>query len=151
MTLAVRTEVSEIPAMKKIAFALSLAFLPMLHAESVTDETVAVDPDAVVKVDAGDREKLLTMEGQVATVVGTVVRVGATSSGSVTFINFSKEEDGFVAIVKERELGYFPDGFDHLVDKQVAITGTIIIYKGTTPEIELGSPGQINLVQNEQD
>lgn len=135
--------------MKKIVFALSLALLSVLHAES--DAEVALDPDAVVRVESGDRAKLLELEGQVATVVGTVVRVGATPSNSITFINFSTDDNGFVAIVKEREMGYFPDGFDHYVGKQIEVTGTILVYKGETPQIELGSPGQINFVQNEQD
>ncbi len=137
--------------MKKIVFALSLALLPVLSAHSETEGAAAVDPDAVVRVDAGDREKLMEMEGQVATVVGTVVRVGATPSNSITFINLTEEDNGFVAIVMERELGYFPDGFDHFSGKQIEVTGTIKVYKGETPQIELGSPGQINLVQNEQD
>jgi DNA/RNA endonuclease YhcR with UshA esterase domain len=105
-----------------------------------------VNLDAIVQVEASDREKLMTMEGQIATVTGELTAVGATDSGSITFLNFSKGTDGFVAIVKKRELSMFPDGFDDLKGKRISVTGTILIYRDATPQIELSSPSQIEVV-----
>ncbi len=129
-------------------FAVCFAALTLLILPSTALwAQMEVDPDAIVKVEASDREQLLSMEGQIATVTGELVAVGATDSGSITFLNFSKETNGFVAIVQKRNLGMFPDGFDDLKGKRISVTGTIMVYREATPQIELQSPSQIEVVE----
>ncbi len=106
-----------------------------------------VDPDAIVEVEASNREKLLEMEGQIAEVTGELTTLGSTDSGSITFLNFSSQPDGFVAIVKERDLPMFPDGFDDLRGKRISVTGTIYLYREKTPQIELSTASQIEVIE----
>ncbi len=122
---------------------VTLLVLPSTTLRAQTD----VDPDAIVQVEASDQAQLLTLEGQIATVTGELIAVGATDSGSITFLNFSKETNGFVAIVTEGDLSMFPDGFDDLKGKRISVTGTMMIYRDATPQIALSSPSQIEVVE----
>ncbi|MGC1481843.1 MAG: OB-fold nucleic acid binding domain-containing protein [Chthoniobacterales bacterium] len=136
--------------MKSIVSLFSLVFLVSFAVGGAVraEDVIEVDPDAVTEVAASDRATLMAMEGQVARVVGEVSRVGSTPTGSVTFLNFTPGEDQFVAVVFQRELGMFPDGFDHLNGKRVAVIGTIKIYREETPQIELGTASQIEILES---
>jgi DNA/RNA endonuclease YhcR with UshA esterase domain len=88
--------------------------------------------------------------GQIATVQGKVSRVGATDTGSITFINFSGNNRGnFVAIVRKERLpditAAFGGSLQALAGKTVEIRGTIELFRNT-PQIAIGQPDQIRVV-----
>ncbi len=130
----------------KSALRLALLATLILPATALRAQD-ATDPDAIVQVEADDRDALMGMEGQIVTVTGTLTGVGATPTGSLTFLNFAKVPNSFVAIVSERNLAMFPDGFDDLKGKRIALTGTVKIYRDETPQIELETAGQIEVVE----
>jgi hypothetical protein len=88
--------------------------------------------------------------GQVATIQGKVSRVGATESGSITFINFDGNERGkFVVIVRKDRLSEVAaaSGGDlqSLVDKTVVVHGTIELFRNA-PQIAITKPDQLRII-----
>jgi len=82
--------------------------------------------------------------GEQATVVGTVAQV-SRSRGGTTFINFGGRFPNhiFYAVIFKKNSGQFSN-IGRFEGKQVAITGTIELYKGK-PQIILVAPSQIEL------
>ena len=101
----------------------------------VTAETT---PTSVVPwQDAGD------YLGQTITVSGRIVR--AKDTGNITFLNFSKKRDEFVAVVFADDYGNFPAPPAELYDgKEVWITGEIASHKGA-PQIVVTGPDQVEV------
>jgi endonuclease/exonuclease/phosphatase family metal-dependent hydrolase len=101
-------------------------------------------------LDSSDDTGIRAVVGQIATVRGKVSRVGASESGSITFINFSGNDRGkFVAIVRKDRLTDVATAFggdlQSLAEKTVEVRGTIELYKNT-PEIVVGQADQLRLV-----
>jgi endonuclease/exonuclease/phosphatase family metal-dependent hydrolase len=99
---------------------------------------------------ASDDAAIRAAVGQTAAVQGTVSRVGATESGSITFINFTGNDRGkFVAIVRKERLtdvaAAFGGDLQSLAGKTVEVHGTIELYRNT-PEIVVGQPDQLRAV-----
>jgi len=96
---------------------------------------------------ATNAEGILGQLNRRTTIRGTVSRIGATSSGHITFINFRDvPREGFVAIVRENELPRFHqeiEGFpESLIGKTVELTGVVSQFRDT-PQMELQVPEQI--------
>ena len=80
---------------------------------------------------------------QTITVSGRIVR--ANDTGKITFLNFSKERDQFVAVVFADDYGEFPVPPAELYDgKEVWITGEIDSYKDA-PQIVVSGPSQVEV------
>lgn len=119
----------------------------LLLALFVAMSAVAADPELPV-IESHDLDKLREHAGKDVTVVGPVTTIGTTESKSITFINVGMpKKQGFVAIVFQRNYGEFPDGFDAYRDKNVRVTGTLDLYQGQTPQIEVRNPSQITIVE----
>ncbi len=81
--------------------------------------------------------------GQEVTVEGRIIRT--KDIGSITFLNFGKEKDDFVVVVRAKDYGNFPDApADLYRGKKVWITGEISLHKGV-PQIVVHSPEQIEV------
>lgn len=107
---------------------------------------LAADPEVPV-IDSHELDKLREHSGKEIAVVGPVTTIGTTESKSITFINVGMpKKQGFVAIIFQRNYGEFPDGFDAYRDKKVRVTGILNLYQGETPQIEVTSPSQIEVL-----
>ena len=110
--------------------------------QSEVEDTLTVEATAdlvgvVPWQDAGD------YLGQTVTVSGRIVR--ANDTGKITFLNFSKKRDEFVAVVFADDYGEFPAPPAELYDgEEVWITGEIDSYKGA-PQIVVNSPDQVEV------
>jgi len=105
--------------------------------DALTVEATAEPVGIVPWQDAGD------YLGQTITVSGRIVR--ANDTGKITFLNFSKDRDQFVAVVFADDYGEFPAPPSELYDgEEVWITGEIDSYKGA-PQIVVSSPNQVEL------
>lgn len=93
-----------------------------------------------------ETERILEHTEQTITVTGRVVRVGKTPDGGITFLNFSSERGGFVAIAFLADYDKFPDGLNGYQNKEVRVTGVVKPYQGSTPQIQLKSPDQIQIM-----
>ncbi len=81
--------------------------------------------------------------GQTITVSGRIVR--ANDTGKITFLNFSKERDQFVAVVFADDYGKFAASPAELYEGQeVWITGEIDSYNGA-PQIVVSGPEQVEV------
>lgn len=121
---------------------LSLLFGSLVFAASV----LAQDPAPPV-IDALDLETLRNSVGQEVIVKGPVTSVGTTSTKSITFINVGlPKKQGFVAVIFQRNYGEFPEGFDSYKNQMVRVSGTVTLYQNETPQIEVRSPEQIQIV-----
>jgi len=107
----------------------------------VEDTITVVDAEEPVGIipwqDAGD------YLGQTITVSGRIVR--ANDTGKITFLNFSKDRDQFVAVVFADDYGEFSTPPAELYEgKEVWVTGEIDSYKGA-PQIVLSNPDQVEV------
>ena len=83
--------------------------------------------------------------GQTITVSGRIVR--ANDTGKITFLNFSKDRDQFVAVVFADDYGGFPTPPAELYEgKEVWITGEIDSYNGA-PQIVVSTPDQVEVFE----
>ncbi len=81
--------------------------------------------------------------GQTITVSGRIIHT--KNIGSITFLDFGKDEDDFVAVVRAEDYANFPAPPAELYDgKKVWITGEISTHKGA-PQMALHSPQQIQV------
>lgn len=99
---------------------------------------------------ASDDAAIRAAIGKNATVRGKISQVGATKTGSVTFINFEGSPRGsFVVIVKKDFLPALESAVggkvESLVGKTVEVRGELILYQ-TVPEIELRDPSALAIV-----
>jgi DNA/RNA endonuclease YhcR with UshA esterase domain len=114
----------------------------------------AETPKPEATLEASDTDALKAAKDKTVSVHGTISRIAASPSGSVTFINFQGvDRAGFTAIVKkaskeEALKGFGEDGAD-LQGKEVTITGPIILYK-EKPEIEIKKADQIKLAAGDE-
>lgn len=97
-----------------------------------------------------DDAGLRAATGQTATVQGKVSRVGATDTGSITFINFAGNDRGkFVAIVRKDRLADvaapFGGNLQSLAGKTIELRGTIELFKNA-PQIEIRQRDQLKVV-----
>lgn len=97
-----------------------------------------------------DDTALRAAAGQTATVQGKVSRVGATDTGSITFINFSGNDRGkFVAIVRKDRLADvsapFGGSLQSLAGKTIELRGTIELFRNA-PQIEVRQADQLRIV-----
>lgn len=97
-----------------------------------------------------DDAGLRAATGQTATVQGKVSRVGATDTGSITFINFAGNDRGkFVAIVRKDRLvdvaAPFGGSLQSLAGKTIELKGTIELFKNA-PQIEIRQADQLRVV-----
>ncbi len=100
---------------------------------------------------ATDGAALRSAVGHIATVRGKVSEIGATNSGSITFIDFEgTSRRKFTAIVRKENVrdvttGHGGDLRAALVGKTVVMRGKLELYK-ETPQIEITKPDQITVV-----
>jgi DNA/RNA endonuclease YhcR with UshA esterase domain len=133
---------------------LLLALSPFVRAEEKDDKKDAKDdkaPSAAV-IQAGDTDALKAAMGKDAVVEGTVARIGASKSGSITFINFEEaSESNFTAIVEKAHKDEVDKGFDGDLTKalqgaKIRVKGKMIEYKGK-PEIKVEKAAQVTVVE----
>ena len=101
-------------------------------------------------IGANDDVAIRAAIGRNVTVRGKISQIGATKTGSMTFINFEGSERGnFVVILKkdhlERVAGAFGGDIKSIQGKTVEVRGELILYK-ETPEIELRSENEIRVI-----
>lgn len=99
------------------------------------------------EIRADDIEKIKSYDGKLITVSGTVKRVSKSKSGKVTFINFGDDwKSSFTVVVFSGDEEKFKDigGLESLVNKNVKLTGVVMLYKDK-PEIILKSPSQLKI------
>ncbi len=116
-------------------------FAPVNGAES------AEFPVEVPVISSVEADRILEHDGQTVTVTGRIVRVGQSPEGGITFLNFSSQRGGFVAVIFRPNYDSFPDGAELYLNKDVRVTGVIKPYKGTTPQMSIDSPEQIEIVE----
>lgn len=76
--------------------------------------------------------------------------MGSTKNKSITFINVGlPKKQGFVAVIFEKNYGAFPNGFDAFHDQKVRVTGTLQLYQGSSPQIEVKTADQIEIIKAE--
>jgi len=97
-------------------------------------------------VQAASKDEVMALAGKVATVMGKITRVGSTTAGGITFLNFAGPANGFVAVVYKSNYAGFPDGFDKYKGQTVRVTGKVVIYKETTPQIVLREAKELEVV-----
>jgi hypothetical protein len=112
----------------------------------VLPQTEPPAPAAVPVVKATDTDRLRDLAGQEVCVEGTVIRIGTTTAGGITFLNMSPAPNGFVAVVFQSAYQQFPEGFEQFSGKTVKVTGTLKLYRETTPQIVIEAPDQIAIV-----
>lgn len=83
--------------------------------------------------------------GKTGIITGKIVDVGR--AGRVNFLNFdAKRRDVFKIVIFQERLSEFPGSLTELYhDQLVAVRGRITLYKDV-PQIEVSSPGQIQVV-----
>jgi len=128
----------------------SAKFLPSIVAALAITLAPAFAQDAPAEVpefSADQGDEILNHEGRDVVVFGRVENIGRSRDGGITFINFGRGRGGFVAVVFSANYDQFPDGIEAYHGKNVRVTGTVTAFQGTTPQIELNSPGQIEIVE----
>lgn len=85
--------------------------------------------------------------GQVIVVEGVIKRVGKGPNDGIVFLNFGENRNGFVAVIFRSFFHKFPDGFEHLAQQKVKVTGELEKFKETQPQIRVSDPSQIEVVQ----
>jgi hypothetical protein len=99
-------------------------------------------------MDATDLDALRAAAGTEVAVVGHVTDLGTTQDGGITFINIGlPKKQGFVAVVFRADYPAFPDGFDHVRNAKVRVSGVLELYRGDQPQIKLRSPEQITVLE----
>lgn len=116
-------------------------FIPVNGAES------AEAPVEVPIISSVEADRILEHAGQTVTVTGRIVRVGQSPEGGITFLNFSSQRGGFVAVIFRPNYDSFPDGAEVYLNKDVRVTGVIKPYQGTIPQMPIESPAQIEVVE----
>lgn len=97
-------------------------------------------------LDSTDLDALRAAAGTDVSVRGPVTQIGTTQEGGITFINIGMpKKKGFVAVVFKSNYGAFPDGFSHLANKVVTVTGNLELYKSEQPQIVIRSADQIKV------
>ncbi len=104
-------------------------------------------PAAIPVVAADDTDRLKDLVGREVSVEGRVTRIGTTAAGGITFLNMSPVPNGFVAVVFQSACQQFPDGLEKFAGKAVKVTGTLKLYRETTPQIVIEVPDQIEIVE----
>lgn len=95
-----------------------------------------------------DLAAIRAAEGKSETVQGVVLSAAAAKSGKLFWISFSKDKDGFEAVIFEKHLSAFQKQFGDLsralAGRSVSVHGKITTYKGR-PQIVLDDPSQLEL------
>ena len=87
--------------------------------------------------------------GREVTVEGRIVGTGATRSGSITFLNFSRNRGDFTVKIFERYKKNFPQDPQRMYrGKTVRVTGRVGQYKGE-PDMEIRRPEQVQIVESQ--
>ena len=109
------------------------------HLQGEPDEPAPAPPAGVVPWQEADQ-----YVGQVITVEGDIVDTHDT--GSVTFLNFSRDLDDFTLVVFQEDNESFPIAPETMFNGQrVRATGEVELYRNR-PEIIIRSPDQIEII-----
>ena len=101
-------------------------------------------------IDAKDLQQLRAQAGRDIVVEGIVTDVGTTKTNSMTFINMGlPKKQGFVAVIFQKNYGAFPEGFTAYKDQKLRVSGKLDLYRGDTPQIEVRSPDQVQILKAE--
>ena len=129
---------------------LSVLFSVVFFSAAFTNSVSAQEEAAVPEIEASDIDALNEAIGKEVAVKGTIVRVGQTQGGGITFLNFSRQKGAnFVGVVFQKSYGAFPDGFEKFTGKDVIIRGVLQLFKNEQPQIEITTPDQIQEVTAE--
>lgn len=115
---------------------------------SISAPNIPTDLPGIIA--ANDDAAIRAAIGKNVTIKGKVSQVGATKTGSMTFINFEGSARGnFVLVLKKdylaRVAGAFGGDIKNLQGKTVEVRGELILYR-ETPEIELRSETEIRVL-----
>jgi endonuclease/exonuclease/phosphatase family metal-dependent hydrolase len=126
--------------------------LDIAAGEKVLDEAPPFPAPQVANgiLNSSDDAGIRAATGQIATIQGKISRIGATETGSITFINFNGNDRGkFVVIVRKDRLPEVASAFggdlQSLVDKTVEVHGTIELFRNS-PQIAITQPDQMRIV-----
>lgn len=103
-------------------------------------------PRELPTVSAEDNDALEAHVGSDVAVEGTVVRIGATQAGDITFLNFTRQRGGFTAVIRRASYENFPDGFGAYDGRGLRVTGVLEKFRGETPQIEVTDPEQLQII-----
>jgi len=118
----------------------------LLAAISIAPVLVNAQDAEIPVISSIETDRILEHAGQEVSVTGKVQRVGKSPEGGITFLNFSTQRGGFVAVVFQANYDAFPDGLEVYLNKDVQITGVVKPYQGVTPQIPIQSPEQIKVL-----
>jgi endonuclease/exonuclease/phosphatase family metal-dependent hydrolase len=126
--------------------------LDLAAGEKVLDATPPAPAPQPVNgtLNSSDDAGIRAATGAVATIQGKISRIGATESGSITFINVNGNDRGkFVAIVRKDRLpdvaAAFGGDLQTLVEKTVEIRGKIELFRNA-PQIAITQADQMRIV-----
>ncbi len=126
-----------------------IRFLRVLVIGLACGNLLAAEPAEAPKIiPSTDLESISLAIGSVATIEGRIERIGTTQKKGITFLNFSKQRGGFVAIVFMSSYGQFPDGFDQFRNKVVRVTGKVEVYSEAVAQIVIKKADQIVIVDD---
>jgi DNA/RNA endonuclease YhcR with UshA esterase domain len=133
---------------------LLLAISPFVRAEDKDEKKDAKDDKASAPavIQATDKDAIAAAKDKDAVVEGVVSRVGASKSGSITFINFKDVENGqFTAVVMAKNKDAVSKALDGDIAKaltgaKIQVKGKMTDYKGK-PQIQIDKPEQVTVVE----
>lgn len=105
------------------------------------------DEPEIPVISSIETDRILEHASQTVTVTGKVARVGKSGNGGITFLNFSTDRGGFVAVVFQANYSSFPDGPEAYLNKEVHVTGEVKPYQGSIPQIQIQTPDQVKVIE----
>jgi RecG-like helicase len=109
---------------------------------------VAIAPERAEIYKPDDLAKLRALAGHRVTVEGTIVASGQSKSGSVCYLNFTRDRDKAVALVfftKQSGDAAMKQKLDPFVGKKVRASGKLAEYKGSL-EVQVNDLGDIQVI-----
>jgi hypothetical protein len=120
---------------------------PAPEPEPAAPAATPAAPIEPIVLPADDTAALAANEGREIAVEGTVVRIGSTPNGDLTFLNFTPQRGGFTAVIHRSNYDSFPDGFGAYNGRSLRVTGKLEIYQGETPQIRVSAPAQLTNIE----
>lgn len=105
-------------------------------------------PATETVVAADNVEEIAALIGKKAVIEGRVERVGKTEGGGITFLNFSRQRGGFVAVIFQPAYREFPDGFEKYQGRKVRVSGRVEVYKEAVAQIVVKKAEQLEIVED---
>jgi len=133
---------------KTLILLIVLALVPAAFAAEAPATQPGATTQPTEKLEATNFDAIKAALDKTVTVTGTVSRTAWSPRGTVLFINFQGvDRNGFIVVVpKENKdaITTFGEEAEKLRDKQVEITGKIVLYRDK-PQIQIATADQIKI------